>query len=127
MTVLVRGSSGNTYHVDLIEDNGIARLHCSCKAGEMGDYCKHMESILNGDTALLESEEEINNFYKLQSIIEITDLKNKARNLNELKQEYESLGRKIKRAKDQIKSSLKVGFNITRAINKPVGGSSYEK
>lgn len=114
LTVLVKGSTGNVYHIDLIEDDGIAWLHCSCQAGENGDYCKHMESILNGDATSLESDAEIDNLKKLYSIIEIADLKNKARNLNNLKKEYESLGRKIKRAKEEVKSSLKAGFEIRK-------------
>lgn len=42
-------SSGNTYDITAIENEGRISLQCSCAAGEKGSFCKHRLQILTGN------------------------------------------------------------------------------
>jgi hypothetical protein len=44
---------GKYYVVDFIKKNGLLRVACSCRAGELGQMCKHKAALLRGDASML--------------------------------------------------------------------------
>lgn len=53
----VTGSSGDIYYVDFAKGEGNAlSAYCNCRAGEIGDPCKHRLDILKGSTANVASD-----------------------------------------------------------------------
>lgn len=45
---LVQGSSPEPYHVQFVRSNGQLHASCTCKAGAVGQVCKHRLQILAG-------------------------------------------------------------------------------
>lgn len=47
--VIESRSSGNQYIVGVFAENGKPVMTCTCRAGEMGNFCKHRFTLIDGD------------------------------------------------------------------------------
>ena len=45
----VIGSKGDLYNVYFSDESGVPKAGCTCRAGEMGQLCKHVLGIINDD------------------------------------------------------------------------------
>jgi uncharacterized Zn finger protein len=54
----VQGSAPDPYTTTFKHDGTNLTAHCTCPAGEVGQYCKHRLSILQGITKGIESRNE---------------------------------------------------------------------
>ena len=50
ITFKVQGSESDPYVVTFAKDGANLTATCSCRAGKLGQYCKHRLNILLGDT-----------------------------------------------------------------------------
>ena len=70
---LVRGSGGNAYEVDFKRYGNNLTGTCTCRAGEMGMYCKHRFALMEGEVTNLLSE-NTDDVYRLNDMITGTDV-----------------------------------------------------
>ena len=70
---LVRGSGGNAYEVGFKRYGNNLTGTCTCRAGEMGMYCKHRFALMEGEVTNLLSE-NTDDVYRLNDMITGTDV-----------------------------------------------------
>lgn len=70
---LVRGSGGNAYEVDFRRYGNNLTGTCTCSAGQMGKYCKHLFALIEGEVTNLLSE-NTDDVYRLNDMITGTDV-----------------------------------------------------
>jgi len=59
ITLLAKSSSGDEpYFVDFLLKHGSLSVHCSCKAGEYGQLCKHKLALVTCDESMLYDKEQ---------------------------------------------------------------------
>ena len=59
LLVEVRGSEGDIYQVSFSKDTTGVNVQCSCKAGQIGQFCRHRLSLLAGDkSAMVDTSKE---------------------------------------------------------------------
>ncbi|MGB8353275.1 MAG: hypothetical protein WCD79_05265 [Chthoniobacteraceae bacterium] len=51
--ILVKRSSGGSYHVEFIKDKGRLRVRCNCTLGSIGQICRHKRALIQGSTKVL--------------------------------------------------------------------------
>ena len=54
--ILVKRSTGGSYHVEFIHDKGRVRVRCNCSAGSIGQICRHKRAMILGNTKMLYQE-----------------------------------------------------------------------
>lgn len=52
-TFRIQGSQEEPYEVAISLSEEALKITCTCKAGSVGQFCKHKMSVLNGDTSAL--------------------------------------------------------------------------
>ncbi len=53
-----------TYTISVEWNDKDLTVACNCKAGLLGDWCRHKNSLLNGDTAILVVKEDLTDVLK---------------------------------------------------------------
>jgi hypothetical protein len=53
LTLLAKSSSGQPYDVTFETQGGRMIVHCTCKAGEFYQQCKHKRALTSGDAQML--------------------------------------------------------------------------
>ena len=51
--ILVKRSSGGSYHVEFIKDKSRLRVRCNCSLGSIGQICRHKRALIQGSTKML--------------------------------------------------------------------------
>jgi len=72
----VRSSDGTTlYSIVFVREGGGIRVRCNCKAGAMGQMCKHKDGLLLGDATLLADPQKAPELREVQTWIAQSELK----------------------------------------------------
>lgn len=59
LTFYVRSSDGEgTYLVEFLFESDVLKIRCNCKAGALGQNCKHKDCLIDGRTDILASRNE---------------------------------------------------------------------
>lgn len=69
----VEGSQGDEYQVSFSIDGQHAESACTCRAGQMGMWCRHRSAILDGDVTDLRSD-NVGDVLALRDVMRGTDL-----------------------------------------------------
>jgi SWIM zinc finger len=51
--VEVYGSEGDIYRISFVKGDSGIKVHCTCKAGTNGQFCRHRLALLAGDRSAL--------------------------------------------------------------------------
>lgn len=72
ITVKAKSSEpGKHYQVEFIKRNDLLKVACSCRAGELGQMCKHKDALLRGDVSILADQgDEVELLQALQAVNE---------------------------------------------------------
>ena len=70
---IVAGSKGDQYTVIFSREGDNLTASCSCRAGTMGQYCKHRFQLMNGETENLSSSNS-DDLNKLGNMLPGTDV-----------------------------------------------------
>jgi len=100
---LIQGSAENPYETIFEKSGAKFTAHCTCPAGENGQYCKHRFGILEGNSKGIVS----NNKEKVNDVVgwlkgtpletAIADLRNKESQFEKMKSEVKSIKKKVAR------------------------------
>ena len=103
--VEVRGSEGDIYQVSFAKDAIGVNVQCSCKAGKMGQFCRHRLALLAGDRSAMVNPakgsvlDEALSWREFDSIkAEIAELKKVAHQIDSLKKVEASHKKRIAKA-----------------------------
>lgn len=102
----IKGSSDNDYDVVIKLDGTNLTASCNCKAGEVGQYCKHRISVLSGDFSnIIDGKTE-----ELESIVnqvKNTDVGKALAEVEAIELEIKNLQSKLKRQKKVLAKAMK--------------------
>ena len=102
----IKGSSDNDYDVVIKLDGTNLTATCNCKAGEVGQYCKHRISVLSGDFSnIVDGRTK-----ELETIIDQvknTDVGKALAGIEELELEVKNLQSKLKKQKKALAKAMK--------------------
>ena len=101
----VQGSSLNEYEVSFfVDENGDIRAFCTCRAGQMGIYCKHRVALIVGDfTSVVGGAEKKD---KLQELLKNSELKRIVEEVIQIEKEAKALNATLKKAKKKLQSLM---------------------
>jgi hypothetical protein len=112
----VYSSDGATTYTVVVEWNGIdLKVACNCKAGLLGDWCRHKSGLINGDEAILVAREDLTDIlhwvraspvYTAISDIQAAEIQQK---------DAEGL---LKKAKDKVKAAKQMAAGLVRPHRK---------
>jgi len=103
----VQGSAAEPYVVTFINrGNGNLSAHCTCPAGENGQYCKHRIAILNGDTAAIVSGNE-HEVSMLASWFVGSDIESALKELATAERELERAKKEVSRLKKRLAEAMR--------------------
>ncbi len=101
---IVRGSKGDEYNISFTRDYDNLTARCTCRAGEVGMYCKHRFALMEGDVTNLISN-NYNDVAKIKELIAgsdveaaIVSLKNAELALDDAKKEVSRRKKALARA-----------------------------
>ena len=113
ITINALNNSGSPCNVDFIYENSILKVHCPCKAGKLGQLCKHMIGLIDGDESILADSAELPLLLQVQDILNRAPVFQKA--INELaKAEGVILNEEIKvsRIRKKLAEALNAGIEV---------------
>lgn len=58
LVVNITGSTGNRYAVGVDTAAGQLSIYCPCRAGENGNFCRHLRQLLEGDLSAISDASE---------------------------------------------------------------------
>lgn len=99
---IVKGSEGRTYQIEFKRREQGVTATCRCKAGIMGNFCKHRIAILAGDFAGLLNKEDETRARQILDWPEIKKVMQEAEHLLRIQAEIE----KLKKEEAKIKKVL---------------------
>ena len=105
---IVSKSSGETYMLAATKTSTGLRFSCSCRAGEMGQSCKHRLSILAGDVSAVPADAH-GNAAKLVEWMKGSELEAALRSLADLESAQEAIKRKVAGQKKMVARLLMGG------------------
>lgn len=97
--VEVRGSEGDVYRVSFLRGDGGVKVQCTCRAGLMGQFCRHRLALLAGDRSAMLDNGLGKVLDEALAWPEFVSIKTEIAKLQEVQGQIESL--------EKIKSSLK--------------------
>ena len=118
--VSVRSSSGGSYTVTFgltftLRGEELA-IKCSCKAGQMGQGCKHVHGLILGDESTLYDPADKS---KLPDIAKMVSKSNLLPTLNELNLDLEKVDKKIEELQRQRKAiKSKIATAVTKGATR---------
>ncbi len=80
LTFLVQGSQLDPYQVTFRKEGNNLTAHCTCRAGEVGQYCKHRFNLMAGDSTHLVSN-NLDDITVLASLLSGSDVEQALRNV----------------------------------------------
>lgn len=101
----VSGSSGDPYVIEASRDGSTFTMTCTCKAGAIGQLCKHRVALLDGDVTSLRSENS-DDVKALRGLIEGSEAEAWFVRCAELEAAKASIDRELKAAKKKLAASL---------------------
>jgi len=102
---LVQGSETEPYKVRFSRDGNNLTARCTCRAGQVGTYCKHRLGMLEGKTDNIVSGNE-SEVAVVQSWLPGTDVEAALNELREAKQRVEAAQKELKRELEGYKKKL---------------------
>ena len=106
LTILASSSSGGSYDVEFLDDNGVLRIFCHCQAGSMQQMCKHKLAFLKGDRTMLYNREQEKLLAEVLSSPTYPALR---RRLDEYEEQLTKVEREMRKLKEREKI-LKTDF-----------------
>lgn len=101
----VAGSSGDEYLIEARRDGSAFLMSCNCRAGAVGQLCKHRVALLDGDVTSLRSE-NIDDVKALQNLIEGSPAQAWFARCSELEAAKAQIDRELKATKKKLAASL---------------------
>ncbi len=102
---LVKGSEPVPYIVKFSKIGGKLKATCSCRAGIMGQLCKHRLSILAGDSTSIVSDNR-NDVSNIQNFLIGTDTEALLDSIKQIEDEKKIIEDKLKQYKKKVAKSL---------------------
>lgn len=104
----IKGSNENEYKVSvLLSGTNSVKMLCNCQAGIFGKICKHKLAVATGDPVLLLHAEDEERLREISEKIKLMDIGKLLQNLYTLKKEYDSINRKMVKARKALESAMK--------------------
>lgn len=103
----VMSSDGTTlYSIIFIREGAAIRVRCNCKAGAMGQMCKHKEGLLLGDAALLADPQETPELREIQAWIAQSELKALLSAISEAEDAAKTAQGRVKQLRQQLTRTI---------------------
>lgn len=100
IVLLAKSSSGDPYRVEFLKEDDNVLIYCSCKAGSMGQLCKHKTAFIQGDTSMLFSNDDELNLSNAQAWVAESKL-------THILRRFESDVAELEKAKIDIEKRIK--------------------
>lgn len=115
MHIAIKAASSSSpdeyYTVDFVKTaNGKLSVTCSCKAGAIGQSCKHKRELMEGDYTRLADPDEAPLLSEALKLVETSDFKNLYLRLDELEKAAEEVKIQISLEKKLIARRLAEGI-----------------
>ncbi|ABA89054.1 hypothetical protein Pcar_1813 [Syntrophotalea carbinolica DSM 2380] len=98
------------YLVEVIRRNELLRVSCTCRAGELGQMCKHKNAILRGDASILvdqgDEEEMIHALQVVNKTVIPAKLADLDRRLNEIEKEKKRINSQFNAKAKELKKEF---------------------
>ena len=119
--VSVRSSSGGSYTVTFALTFTLRgeelSIKCSCKAGQMGQVCKHVHGLILGDDSMLYDPADKGKLPEIARMVSKSDLLPTLKELNLELEEIEKKMEALQRRRNAVRS--KIATAITKGATKP--------
>lgn len=99
--VLVQGSEPSPYTLTFAKDGQNLTASCTCRAGEVGIYCKHRISVLTGDWRKVVGG-DIGRLEEIRSWLNGSDVQSALDEVAEKERQLESVKKELKKAKAKL-------------------------
>lgn len=101
----VQGSAVEPYTTAFKREDANLTAHCTCPAGEVGQYCKHRLRILSGETDGIVSGNE-KDVSIVQSWLKGTDVETALNDLAQAERRFDEAKRELDRSKKRLARAL---------------------
>jgi hypothetical protein len=102
-----KSSDGGFYELFFSFEQTAVSAKCNCRAGIFGKLCKHKLTLLSGDDSLLHDKSNIEDFNKLNELIQQTNLPQLTSQLLTIRSIIETEQREEKKIKSLIEKEIK--------------------
>lgn len=103
---LVQGSTDEPYRVTFELNGSMLSAYCTCRAGEIGQHCKHRINLLKGDTTAVVSD-NLEEAAVVASWLPGTDVDSALKNLRNCELALEDAKKAIKQAKKELAAAFR--------------------
>ncbi|MEI6972391.1 MAG: SWIM zinc finger family protein [bacterium] len=101
----VQGSASEPYATVFKRDGENLTAHCTCPAGEVGQYCKHRLRILSGETEGIVSGNE-RDVITVQSWLKGTDVETALNDVAQAERRFDEAKRELDKSKKKLARAL---------------------
>lgn len=99
----VRSSDGSKlYSVSFLRDGAGVRVRCDCKAGAIGQMCRHKEGLIKGDAGILANPSETSNLVEIVKWIARSDLGTLLNAIRETEEAAKGTQARLKELRQQL-------------------------
>lgn len=101
----VQGSAAAPYTTTFAHDGANLTAHCTCPAGEVGQYCKHRLRILSGETDGIVSGNE-KDVLIVKSWLNGTDVESALNGLADAQSRFDEAKKELEKCKKNLARAL---------------------
>ncbi|MDD5451759.1 MAG: SWIM zinc finger domain-containing protein [Desulfovibrionales bacterium] len=99
VTLTAKSSSGGTYQVTFAMEGERFSARCTCKAGIMGNLCKHRIALLAGDAKMLANPEQVTDMQRVAEWAKQAGIHQACKEIAEAQSEVARAQEKVKKLK----------------------------
>ena len=111
VSIKAKSSSGGSYDVEFLSENESFSVHCTCKAGIVGNLCRHRRGLLMGDETMLVDPSQSGDLAIVVEWGRRVGLDRILRTLETCEEEFSRASKEVTNLKRLIEEGLRNGLN----------------